>query len=234
MKAIIKGKKEIAKGTLWLEFALEKKISFTPGQIFYINLRNPPFTDPEGDMRHFSIVNPPSRNEIIQMATRITESAFKKSLKELPIGTEVEIHSIMGEFKLPKELSKHVVFIAGGIGITPFMSMLRHAKETGLSQKITLIYSNRDRESTAFYDELSQMSQEMKNFKLIFTMTDDKNWKGENRRIEPDFIKEYLSDYKEDYFMFAGPPAMVDAVRKALKKIGVKGKNIKPETFTGY
>jgi ferredoxin-NADP reductase len=234
MKAIIKDKKEIAKGTLWLEFALEKKISFEPGQIFYINLRNPPFTDPEGDMRHFSIVNPPSHADIIQMATRITDSAFKRSLKELPLGTEVEIHSIMGSFQMPKDQSRHVVFIAGGIGITPFMSMLRHAKETGLSQEITLLYSNRDNESTAFYDELNQMSQEMKNFKPVYTMTEDKNWKEESRMVESDFIKEYLPDYKEDYFMFAGPPAMVDAVRKALKKLDVKNKNINPETFTGY
>lgn len=234
MIARINRRKEIAKGTLWVQFELEKEISFLPGQFFFIALKDPPYTDKGGNMRHFSIVNSPSQKTIIEMATRITESAFKKSLKELPIGTEVEIYSIMGDFHMPKDQSKHIVFIAGGIGITPFMSMLRHAKETGLNQKITLIYSNRDKESTVFYEELSQMSQQIKNFKPIFTMTDDKNWKEESRRVDPDFIKDYLPDYKDDYFMFAGPPPMVDAVRKALKILGVKSKNINPETFTGY
>ncbi|HJX06341.1 MAG TPA: FAD-dependent oxidoreductase, partial [Candidatus Nanoarchaeia archaeon] len=159
MKAILSNKKEIAKGTLWLEFEMEKEVSFKPGQFFYINLKNPPYTDKEGNMRHFSIVNAPSQKGVIQMATRITQSAFKRSLYEIPLGSEVDIHDIMGAFLLPSDSSKHAVFIAGGIGITPFISMLRHVKEEKLDYNITLFYSNRNKESTAFYEELQDLNK---------------------------------------------------------------------------
>lgn len=235
MKAKIVDKKIIATNTLWVKFdLLGKEINFKPGQYFYLSLINPPYKDSRGNERHFSIVNSPNQKGVIEMATRILESAFKKSLNEILVGSEVEIGMIGGSFILPKSIKKPLVFISGGIGITPFMSMLKFINEEKLPYKVILIYSNRNKESTAFFEELNNLSKKNSNFKIIFTMTDDNEWQGEKRIIDSQFIKDYVSDLENGVFMTAGPPKMVEAIVKTLKDLGIKNKNIISENFTGY
>jgi len=236
MKASITDKKEIAKGTLLVEFELYgAKAYFKPGQFCFVTLISPSYTDDKGNQRIFSIVNSPNEKDVIMIATRITGSAFKRSLAELSSGAEVEISDAMGEFTLPEDKSKPVVFITGGIGITPFISMLRYVNEEKLGYNITMLYSNRDKESTAFFDELKNLSQELKkSFKLVMTMTDDKQWEGEKQRIDAQFIKKYVKDIDNSIFMMAGPPGMVEAVQEVLKDIGVKEQNIRIDSFAGY
>lgn len=238
MRAKIKDKKEIAKDTLLVTFdLLGEKINFKPGQYFFITLLNPPYIDNDdrGSRRHFSIVNSPTQNNRIEMATRIrTESAFKKSLRDLPVGSEVEIGPIQGTFILPDNLIRPLVFVAGGIGITPFMSILRFIKDKNLPCKITLIYSNREQKSAAFLNELTSMEKQIHDFKLIATMTRDKNWIGEKRRIDEKFIKDYFKNPNDNTCMIASPPKMVEEVIKVLISAEVKEENIKSETFSGY
>ncbi|MBN2459750.1 FAD-dependent oxidoreductase [Candidatus Woesearchaeota archaeon] len=236
MKASITDKKEIAKGTLLVEFELYgTKAYFKPGQFCSVKLLNPPYTDEKGSQRIFSIVSSPNEKGSITIATRVSGSAFKRSLAELSAGSEVEISDAMGEFTLPEDKDKQVVFITGGIGITPFMSMLRYVQEQKLDYKITLIYSNRDKDSTAFFDELAMMSREMKkNFRLVMTMTDDGEWQGEKQRIDAKFIKDYVKGIDNSIFMMAGPPGMVDEMVKTLKGMGVKEENIRTDSFAGY
>lgn len=209
-----------------VKFKVFEDFTFAPGQYFFINLR--------GATRHFSIVNSPNEKGILTMTTRLRDSVFKKSLQELPVGTEVEIQRISGNFVLPEDTGKPLVFIAGGIGITPFMSMLRFIKEQGLNYRITLIYSNRNQSSTAYLDELQTLSSQIPNFKLILSMTDDPIWEGEKRRVDANLLKEYFPNVNESLFMVVGPPAMVEAVEKALTDIGLREENIKIENFTGY
>lgn len=227
-------KKEVAKGTLQVTFELSQTIDFKPGQYFFVNLPHLYYPDERGNRRQFSINNPPSENQILTMTTRISDSGFKRTLSELPLGTTVEVGPIAGVFTLPEDTQKPLVFIAGGIGITPFMSMLTYVKETSIPYKITLIYSNRDKDSTAFFDELQSCEKDIPNFKLIATMTDDPNWIGEKRMVDAEFIKEYFPDVNAQSYMVVGPPGMVAAVEKALKEAGVTQENIKIENFTGY
>lgn len=235
MEAIIKDKKEIATGTLWVKFDLNgKKISFKAGQFFYITLLKPPYRDLHGNERHFSFINSPKESDVIEMATRIRESAFKKSLFEIPLGSKVKIGAIAGRFYLPEDIARPIVFITGGIGITPFISMIRFIKDRGLPYKITLIYSNRNKKSTAFLDELKKAEKENPNFKLILTMTDDPAWSYEKRVIDSEFIKEYIPDISGNIYMLSGPPKMVYNIRKALKAAGVRKKDIREENFSGY
>lgn len=234
MKAKISQKKDIAKGTLYVVYKLEEEINFKPGQYFFITLLNPPYNDSKGATRHFSIVNSPNEKGIIAMATRIRDTAFKRLLVELPIGTEVEIDSIEGSFVFPENEEKPLVFIAGGIGITPFMSMLKFVTEEKLPNKITLIYSNKDKESAAFLSELQDLERENKNFKLIVTMTQDETWQGEKRRVDKDFIKDYFPNPNDNKYFISGPPKMVEALFKAITEAGVKSSNIKTENFSGY
>ncbi len=235
MKAEVKEKKEIAKGTLLIKFDVsDKEISFRPGQFFFITLLNPPYNDERGSQRHFTIVNSPNEEDTITMTTRIRDSAFKKSLYQISIGTEVEIGDISGSFSLPDQKFKKLVFIAGGIGITPFISMLRYIIEENLDYQVTLLYSNRNKESTAFLEELEDMVKNNKNIELVLTMTDDSNWSGENRMIDPQFIKEYISKPNSYFYLISGPPAMVEATYNALLKVEVKDEKIKTENFSGY
>lgn len=241
MKAKIKEKKYIAEGTLLLVFdLLGKKIDFKPGQFFYLNLINPPYTDEKGNERHFSIVNSPNEKGILKMATRITDSAFKKSLSELPIGTEVKIGPISGNFVFPKRLISPIVFIAGGIGITPFMSMLQYVKENRFDYKISLLYSNRNKESTAFFDEIEVIRKDfgniraIRNFSPTFIMTDDSKWSGEKRRINSVFIKDFFINPNFNVYMIAGPPGMVSSVSNSLIEAGVEKNRIQLENFSGY
>lgn len=231
----IQDKKEIAKGTLQVTFEIEgEQFTFKPGQYVFITLVNPPYPDERSNKRHFSIVNSPNQKGIITIATRIRESGFKKSLQELPNHSAVEIGPIAGGFILPKDDNRPLVFIAGGIGITPFISMLCYIKEEHLPYQITLIYSNRDQSSTAYLKELQELAQTLPNFKLILTMTEDASWSGEQRRVDTQFIKDYTRNLQNPLYFVVGPPTMVDAVQKALLEAGVGPENTEIENFTGY
>jgi len=224
MKAEISDKKEIAEGILWVKFdLLGKKIDFKPGQFFYIDLINPPYKDIKGNHRHFTIVNSPIESGIIEMTTRIRESAFKKSLFELAIGSEVEIDGPDGNFVLPDDASIPLVFITGGIGITPFISMLRFIQGNNLVYKVSLLYSNRNKKSTAFLKELESITKINPKIKLALTTI-----------IDLDFIKQYAPDWQKSVFMLSGPPVMVQAMRGELEKLGVDKRKIKFEEFVGY
>lgn len=234
MIAKIAAKKEVALDTLQVDFETGEKVAFVAGQFMTIVLLNPPYNDEKGIRRHLSIASSPNERGL-SLVTRLRDTAFKKSLKAMPIGSEVEITAISGHFVLPEDTSKPLVFIAGGIGITPFISMLRYLKEEGLDYQVTLIYSNRARESTVFLEELEQLAKEKPNFKLVLTMTDDPSWEGEKRAVNEEFIKSYIrGDLNGNIFYVVGPPSMVKAVYDQLKNIGIESSNIKIENFTGY
>ena len=227
-------KREVAKGTLQVTFKIDEPFSFIAGQYCFITLPNLLYPDDRGGKRHFSIVNSPNQKGIITIATRIRDSGFKKTLNELPLGNEANLGPIAGAFTLPQDFKRSLVFIAGGIGITPFMSMLRYISEENPPYHITLIYSNRDKGSTAFLEELKLLATKLTNYKLILTMTEDPNWEGEKRRVDVAFIKDYFPDVNSYSYFVVGPPPMVDAVQRALLEAGVDITNIKIENFTGY
>jgi ferredoxin-NADP reductase len=234
MKAKISFKKEISKGTLLVTYdLLGNRIDFKPGQYFFITIPKLLYPDNRGNMRHFSIINSPDENTIISMATRIREeSGFKKSLRDLPIGSEVEIGSIQGDFTLSKAKGNNVIFIAGGIGITPFIGMLKYIQEKSLPYNVTLIYSNRDKQSSAFLEELSEFKNDIKNLNIVLTMTQDPSWKGESRRIDSSFIRDHVSGFENKTFYISGPPAFNKAIVEALKELKIK--DIHTENFAGY
>ena len=230
----IKSKEEVALGTLEVVFETTEDFTFKPGQYCIVTLKNLNYPDERGPKRQFSINNSPNEKGVITITTRISESGFKKTLKELPLGTEVELGPIGGQFILPENIQKPLVFIAGGIGITPFRSMLKYVAEQKLPFIITLIYSNRDQASTAYLQEMQNYTQTIPNFKLIPTMTEDPNWPGEKRMINAEFIKEYFADINAQNYMVVGPPGMVAGVERTLFETGILAENITKENFTGY
>lgn len=236
MQARIKEKREVAKGTLLVTFdLLGEEVAFSPGQYFYVTLPSLGDEDDKGLRRHISVVTSPNEQGVLGLATRMRDSAFKRTLRELPVGSEVEVEPPEGDFGLPEDPSRPLVFVAGGIGITVFRSMLRFIHEERLPYRVTLIYSNRDRASTAFLDELRELEQTLPELRLVLTMTQDPGWEGETRKVDAELVKEYLGDDLDRYtFLVAGPPAMAEGVQGALREAGVRDENVTAERYSGY
>src|SRR5919201_815145 len=160
---------------------LGEEVDFRAGQYFWVTLLDPPYDDDKGPRRHITVVTSPNERGVLGLCTRLRDSAFKRSLAELPVGAEVDVEEPKGSFVLPEETDRPYVFLAGGIGITVFRSMLRYIDEEQLPHRVTLVYSNRDRESAAFLDELLELERGNPNLELVLTMTDDPGWEGESR-----------------------------------------------------
>jgi ferredoxin-NADP reductase len=236
MRARIKEKREVAKGTLLVVFdLLGEQVDFQPGQYFWVTLLDPPYDDEKGPRRHISVVTSPNERGVLGLCTRLRDSAFKRSLAELPVGAEVEVEQPKGSFVLPAETDLPYVFVAGGIGITVFRSMLRYIAEEGLPHRVTLVYSNRDRESAAFLDELGELERALESLDVVLTMTDEPGWDGESRRIGPELLRDHLgADLGSFRYLLAGPPGMVEGVVEQLQGAGVPDERIVAERFSGY
>jgi ferredoxin-NADP reductase len=229
---------EVAEGTI--AFALERPpgFEFKAGQFVIMVLPNPPHTDAEGNRRVFSIASPPQDTRRLVITTRMTGTAFKRSLAEVPLGTPVDLSGPAGTFELHPDASLPVVFIAGGIGITPFRSILHDAASRHLPHRITLIYSNRTPAGTAFHDEFVRLAQTHSNLHYIPTMTQaDKSgqpWDGERRPVTADFLRGRITDIPTAIFYLAGPPGLVAGVNKTLSDAGADPARIYCEEFAGY
>jgi ferredoxin-NADP reductase len=236
MRAKIVQKEEVAKGTLFVVFdLLGGRVDFHAGQYFWITLLDPPYDDEKGPRRHISVATSPNDHGRLGLCTRIRDTAFKRSLAELPVGTEVDVEPPKGDYGLPPETERPVVFLAGGIGITVFRSMLLYITEDRLGYDVTLVYSNRDQESTAFFDELAELERAHPNIRIVFTMTDDPAWDGETRRIDGALLRDLLEGDLDSYrYLIAGPPAMVEGVEQVLAGLGVPAESVSAGRFSGY
>ncbi len=235
MRAKLKEKEQVAKGTLLAVFdLLGEQVDFRPGQYFFVTLLDPPYEDDKGPRRHISVVTSPTERGVLGLCTRLRDTAFKRSLEELPLGAEVEVEPPKGKFVLPEDTSRPYVFVAGGIGITVFRSMLRFIRDRRLPHRVTLVYSNRDRESAAFLDELDELERDIPGLRVVLTMTDDAAWAGESRRIDPDMLRDHVGDLDAPRFLVAGPPAMAEGVADALKASGIPEERVLTDKFSGY
>ena len=229
---------EVAEGTTAFIFERPAGFDFTAGQFMTLVLPKPLHTDAEGNRRVFSIASPPQETGTLWVATRMTGTALKRSLAEMPLGTPVELAGPAGSFTLHSDLSQPAVFIAGGIGITPFRSLVQDAVHRHLPHQITLIYSNRTPEGAAFQEEFAQLAQTYRQFTYLPTMTQpDKSrqpWDGERRYVNADFLRSYIKDIATPIFYLAGPPGLVTGIAKVVIEAGVDPAHVRCEEFTGY
>jgi ferredoxin-NADP reductase len=230
-------REEVAEGTMAFHFEKPSGFSFRAGQSADVTLTDPPETDAEGNTRTFSIASPPFADELV-FTTRMRNTAFKRSLKKVPLTTEVKIGPAAGAFTLHKNLAKPAVFLAGGIGITPFLSIVQQADRDRLSQKLYLFYSNRRPEDAAFLHTLRALETTNPNFRLICTMTQmsksKQEWKGETALIDKQMLCRHLAILQGPIYYIAGPPAMVTAMRETLVSAGVEENDIRTDEFVGY
>lgn len=235
MLAKLKNREDIAKNVFSLTFDLQgKELVFQAGQFFSLTLQNPPYTDNRGNSRFLGIMNSPLQKDIISTATRVGKSAFKRFLKEMPIGTEVAIDKIGGHQILPVDRNKALVFIPCGIGIVPFMGLLHHMQLTNIYYQVTIFYQNETQEETPFLSEIQSLAKEHQEIKFVPIMTSDSGWSGEKRQFSPNIIKEYVEEPEGKLYMLAGPVNEVMTATKTLKEAGIPEDKIQFEIFTGY
>jgi ferredoxin-NADP reductase len=235
VRSVIKEKREVAKGTLLVVFDLQgAEVDFRAGQYFWVELPDRGHQDEKGLRRHISVVTSPTERGVLGLCTRLRDTAFKTTLAELEVGDEVEVEEPKGDYRLPEDTSRDYVFVAGGIGITVFRSMLRYIADTGEPYRVTLVYSNRDRESTPFLDELQELEGRIPGLKLVLTMTEDDGWDGETRRVDAEMLRDHLGELGAHTFLVAGPPPMVEAVVEQISGAGVPDEQVFPDRFSGY
>lgn len=231
-------REEIAEGTMAFHFEKPDGFEFKPGQAIDVVLSPQAATPDDQSARHtFSIVSAPFQDELV-VATRMRDSVFKRALKAWPIGSHVMIAGPFGSFGLHNDRTRAAVFIAGGIGITPFMSILRQATRNRLQQRLILLYSNRRPEDAAFLAELQQLAAQNDSFRLVATMTQmsasSRSWAGQTGPITEKLVKSVAGDLAAPIFYVVGPPGMVEAMRQTVNRAGIDDDDIRSEEFYGY
>ncbi len=230
----LQGKKEVAKDTMQFFFSLPEGFVYKSGQSIDLTLINPSETDPEGNTRSFSIVTAPFEDHL-SITTRLRDTAFKRVLRNLPEGTEIEMVGPFGSFTLHNTSTTPAVFLTGGIGITPVMSMIKNATHEHLPHKLVLLYANHTKEDTAFFDEFTAFQKENPNFTFVPIMTQaDASWTGEKDHISKEMLAKYLPDIHAPIYYLCGPMGMVQTLRKTLVDAGINEDNIRTEDFPGY
>ncbi|MDI6722949.1 MAG: FAD-binding oxidoreductase [Candidatus Aenigmarchaeota archaeon] len=206
-------------------FRFKIDMTFKPGQFVMLKVSE--------RSEAFSISSSPTDKGYIDISMKMTTSEYKKTLEAAKIGDVFDIKGPYGTFLLNESMD--AIMIAGGIGITPFRSMIRYAAAKRLHIKITLIYSSKTPEDIAFRKEIEELEKQNKNLIVIHTITRPEEsierWRGRTGRIDKEMIVG-MKNWKGSAFYVCGPPAMVDSVVSLLKEAGVP--QIKTEKFGGY
>jgi ferredoxin-NADP reductase len=228
------GREEVARGTSAFRIARPEGFAFEAGQAINLSLVDPPETDAKGNSRTFSIASAPSE-ATLQIATRMRDTAFKRVLGALPPGAPLKLRGPMGNFTLPADRAKPAVLLAGGIGITPFMSMLREEERAGSKRPRVLLYANRSPADAPFLAELRGLARSGTGLRMVSVVTETAPAPGTWGGIaDPEFLARELRDAAGATYYLAGPPGMVGALRKALGAAGVQPGDIRTDEFYGY
>jgi ferredoxin-NADP reductase len=225
MKLKLKEIKEELQGVKTLVFEPENELNWIAGQFLHYVLHHRP-TDDRGSDRWFTIASAP-HEKVVKITTRFNNeksSTFKTTLEEMKVGDNIEISELEGDFTV-EDPARENVFIAGGIGVTPFYAILKDLEYKKYPINVTLLYANRD-ENIVYKDQLEEIAQNNPNFKIQYIISPDK--------INVNKLKDLIENLDNKIFYISGPEPMVDSLGTQLKEIGIKEENIKQDWFPGY
>lgn len=232
-------KEKLNKNTFTFYFSRVKRGSvsfdFNPGQYLklFLNIENP---DERGTSRYFTISSSPTDKDYLTITTRIIKSSFKLKLASLVPGEKVRSFGPLGYFEFDPKSKKQNIFLSGGMGITPFHSILKFVDYKRIDFRITLISSFSTKEEIIFYDELKKIESKNPNVKVIYTLTKNKSLtkEFENGRINEELIKKHVSGYKNAKYFIVGPESFEFFMFEIIQEMGIKEENIFKENFPGY
>ncbi len=234
--SMLLGRTDVAEGTMAFQFEKPKDFGFKAGQYIDLTLLGSQPGSSNGLTHTFSIASSPSDAEIL-VTTRMRSTVFKRALSILPLGSKVKIEGPMGSFSLHNNTSRPAVFLAGGIGIAPFLSMLSYATGEKLRHPIILFYANRYLEDAAFIDALWKLERANPRFRFVPILTragTNNGWKGKTGHISAELLLTQLGIVRGPIYYIAGPPTMVAAARRSLSEVGADEDDIRTEEFAGY
>ena len=188
-------------------------LNYTAGQYAVFDLGTK--EDPEGPIRSFTLASSPTEENFILISTRIRDTPFKKKLDSLDVGISVKLTAPLGKFVLHEDHSRAVVLLSGGIGVTPFRSMIKYATDKQVPVRIILFDANRNQDNILYKKEFDECANSNRNLKII----SDNDWKGERGYINQTMLTKYLSSTEMDnsIFYICGPPGMLNAMKKLLQ-----------------
>jgi len=206
-------------------FTPEESLTWAPGQYLHYVLHHRP-TDDRGSDRWFTVSAAPFENHVMVTTRHASDisSSFKKALFDLKEGENIEISFVEGDFTLDDPDKEHV-FIAGGIGVTPYRAILKQLDHEKKPIHVTLLYANRD-QNIVFKDELEELALKNPNLKIHYIFSPE--------HVDENKIHELIPDITAPIFYISGPEPMVDALGETLKKMGVAEDHIKQDWFPGY
>jgi glycine betaine catabolism B len=245
MKLKLLKRESVAKDTVSFFFEPQETVERKPGQYFYINVPELKYPDPRGPKRQFTISSSPTEGPIMMVTVRTRAeniSGYKRTLYELPDGTLLDGEGPQGHYILDETtpiIGEHV-FIAGGIGITPYRCFMKYAIDKGLTTPMHLIYANSTPDEITFKDELESWARDHANIKVDMTISHPEEaqvpWTGLTGRVDVALVEKLVPNFKAENttLWMCGPPPMVDAIDEALGKAGIPSQRRKIEKFTGY
>ncbi len=227
----------IAERTAAFWFEPAEPFEYTAGQSCDFTVPDAMYRDEGGSSRTFSLASAPSDARLM-VGTRLRGSALKRTLMEAPLGLRVELDGPYGSFTLHRNASKPAVLLAGGIGITPFRSMVADATARSLPHRITLVYSNRTPADFAWLADFEGWARENPQLRLIATATAGQpagdSWPHSIGRVDREFLARHVDAPAESIFYIAGPDGFVKGMQKLLPLVGADPDNIRAEEFPGY
>lgn len=234
---ILKEKVRLTGDAMEFVFNPGQKLAYQPGQYMEWTLPHSS-TDARGSRRYFTLASSPTEPDIrVGVKFYPQSSSYKKAMLAMDSGTGMVASQIAGDFTLPKNPNQKLVFIAGGIGITPFRSMVKYLLDTGEQRQITILYSARNEQDIA-YRELFEEAHRKLGIRTIYNITDARaslpNTYATAGFITAQTIKEQIPDYMERTFYLSGTHAMVASMQDILSSLGVSKNHIKIDYFPGY